>query len=385
MFEGHITAGIPVSLTGQFSAQGKQALRGLEAWSNWINRKGGIWVAERGRKLLVRVCHYDDRSLSASTRDITRHLLLEDEVDLLFGPYASSLALASAEVVSSQGGLLWNQGGAIDTIHQRGYRWIVSILSSASTYLQGLPHLVKESDRSASRLALVYASAGGFSRTVAEGMEREAIDLGFDTVLKREFPVTTSDFSQIIDSVDKICPDLFLGVGRIYNDLLLARQMSQRNLNIGAVAFVGTPIREFRYTLGQNREGILGPSQWEFLDSSVLPEYGPTPREVVNILGSQADQLDYPEVQSFAAGLIAQRSIEESGSLSSQSLWEAAVGLDYSTFYGRFKIDPKTGQQIGHRSVIVQWQRGEKTVVWPVEIRQSRLLFPWSDYRLNVG
>ena len=384
MFEGHITAGLPVSLTGQFSVQSKQALRGLEAWSNWVNRQGGIWVADRGRKIPVRVCHYDDRSIPASTRDITRQLLLEDKVELLFGPYASSLALASAEVVSSAGRLLWNQGGAVDTIHQRGYRWIISILSSASTYLQGLPHLVKESDRSASRLALVYASSGGFSRTVAEGMEREAIDLGFETVLKQEFPVTMSNFSMLIDSVDKIRPDLFLGVGRIYNDLILARQMSQRNLNIGALAFVGTPIREFRSTLGQNREGILGPSQWEFLDSSVLPEYGPTPREVVNLLGSEADQLDYPEVQSFAAGLIAQRCIEESGGLSPESLWEAAVGLDFRTFYGRFKINSKTGQQIGHKPVIVQWQRGEKTVVWPVEIRQSRLLFPWSDYRINA-
>ena len=227
MFEGHITAGLPVSLTGQFSVQSKQALRGLEAWSNWVNLQGGIWVADRGRKIPVRVCHYDDRSIPASTRDITRQLLLEDKVDLLFGPYASSLALASAEVVSSAGRLLWNQGGAVDTIHQRGYRWIISILSSASTYLQGLPHLVKESDRSASRLALVYASSGGFSRTVAEGMEREAIDLGFETVLKQEFPVTMSNFSMLIDSVDKIRPDLFLGVGRIHNDLILARQMSQ--------------------------------------------------------------------------------------------------------------------------------------------------------------
>ena len=384
MFEGHITAGLPVSLTGQFSVQSKQALRGLEAWSNWVNRQGGIWVADRGRKIPVRVCHYDDRSIPALTRDITRQLLLEDKVDLLFGPYASSMALASAEVVSSQGRLFWNQGGAVDTIHQRGYRWIISILSSASTYLQGLPHLVKESDRSASRLALVYASSGGFSRTVAEGMEREAIDLGFETVLKQEFPVTMSNFSMLIDSVDKIRPDLFLGVGRIHNDLILARQMSQRNLNIGALAFVGTPIREFRSTLGQNREGILGPSQWEFLDTSVLPEYGPTPREVVNLLGSEADQLDYPEVQSFAAGLIAQRCIEESGGLSPESLWEAAVGLDFRTFYGRFKINPNTGRQIGHRSVIVQWQNGEKTVVWPVEVRQSHLLFPWSDYRLNL-
>ena len=384
MLKGHIIAGIPVSLTGQFRVQGRQVLQGLEAWSNWVNQKGGIWIAELGLKIPVAIRYYDDCSLPSQTRDITRQLLLEDRVDLLFGPYASSLALASAEVVASHGGLMWNQGGATDEIHEKRYSRVVSILSPASTYLLGLPHLVKELRPDASRLALAHASSGEFSKIVSDGMEREAFRLGFETVMKLEFPIETRDFTAVIDEVDRTRPDLLLGVGRIYHDLLFAKQISQRNLDIGAIAFVATPIQQFRNALGPNREGMLGPSQWEFLDSDLWSGYGPTNREVITLLGCVGNEVDYPTVQSFAAGLIAQRSVEDAGNLTPERLWHAAVRLDFSTFYGRFKIDPITGRQIGHKPVIVQWQKCEKIVVWADDVKQNSFLFPWSSYRINL-
>ena len=39
--------------------------------------------------------------------------------------------------------------------------------------------------------------------------------------------------------------------------------------------------------------------------------------------------------------------------------------LDFTTFYGRFKLDPASGRQIGHAMVVVQWEGDEKLVVWP--------------------
>ena len=63
--------------------------------------------------------------------------------------------------------------------------------------------------------------------------------------------------------------------------------------------------------------------------------------------------------------------------LESAALRETAGDLDFSTFYGRFKIDPVTGRQIGRSVVIVQWQGGRKVVVWPPERSQSQLQYPW--------
>ena len=43
----------------------------------------------------------------------------------------------------------------------------------------------------------------------------------------------------------------------------------------------------------------------------------------------------------------------------------AARALDCTTLFGRFRLDPLTGAQIGHEVVTVQWQGGRRRVVWP--------------------
>ena len=371
-----LKVGIPVSLSGQFQVQGRQALAGLQAWARDVNGHGGVWVREMGSQLLVTVLHYDDGGRNDLARQTTQRLISEDGVDLLFGPYSSALTMAAAEVADEHRCLLWNQGGASDGIHQKGYHWVVSILSPASEYLAGLPHLVRQSDPQASRLAIIRAAPGAFPRAVSSGMERQALNLGFELVLQQEFHPSMTDFSDILATAEQARPDLLLGVGRIQNDLLLARQIVERRCSFGAVAVVAAPIHQFQTQLGDATEGFLGPSQWE-PSANHRAEFGPTGQQVLESLGGTGAEVDYPMVQAYAAGLVAQRCIEEAGSLDSEALREAAARLDFSTFYGRFRIDPTTGLQMGRSPIIVQWQQGRKVVVWPRSQSQGPLLYPW--------
>tara|TARA_Y100000780_G_scaffold229821_1_gene250451 strand:+ start:9152 stop:9415 length:264 start_codon:yes stop_codon:yes gene_type:complete len=84
-------------------------------------------------------------------------------------------------------------------------------------------------------------------------------------------------------------------------------------------------------------------------------------------------------VQAYAAGLVAQRCIEEAGTLEDSALREVAERLDFSTFYGRFKIDPVTGAQLGRSTVLVQWQQGRKVIVGPSDQRQAPMVYPWRN------
>ncbi len=385
-----LKAGIPVSLSGQFQVQGRQALAGLQAWARDVNGTGGVWVRELGERLMLAVRHYDDGSRSDLVRRATQRLISEDRVDLLFGPYSSVLTRTAAQVAKGNDRLLWNQGGASDAIHQEGNRWVVGILSPASEYLVGLPPLVRQSDSRASRLAIIRAATGAFPQAVSEGMVQQALGMGFELVMKREFDPAITDFTNILDAVDQARPDLLLGVGRIQNDLLLARQIAQRGCRVGAVAVVAAPIQQFKTHLGAAAEGFLGPSQWEFTAQQPAPvengppEYGPAAAQVLESVGASGAasgvEVDYPLVQAYAAGLVAQRCVEESGSLEPRALREAAVSLNFSTFYGRFRIDPSTGRQIGRSPLIVQWQWGRKVVVWPRSRSQGSLIYPWPGW-----
>ena len=381
-----LKAGIPVSLSGQFQVQGRQALAGLQAWARDVNASGGVWVRGLGERLTVTVRHYDDGSRSDLARRATQRLISEDKVDLLFGPYSSVLTRAAAEVASGNDCLLWNQGGASDAIHRKGNRWVVGILSPASEYLAGLPPLVRQSDPTACRQAIIRAATGAFPQAVSDGMEKQALAMDFELVIKREFDPAITDFAHILDAVEQARPDLLLGVGRIQNDLLLAKQIAQRGCSFGAVAVVAAPIQQFKTHLSAATEGFLGPSQWEFTARQPVPvpvedgspDYGPTSEQVLASLGASGAEVDYPLVQAYAAGLVAQRCVEEAGGLEQRALREAAVSLDFSTFYGRFRIDPSTGRQIGRSPLIVQWQQGRKVVVWPPGQSQASLIYPWA-------
>lgn len=377
-----VKVGIPVSLTGQFRTQGRQALVGLQAWADGVNRAGGLEIGTRRHE--IEVVHYDDSSLADGAATAANRLIHEDQIDLLFGPYSSGLAGVVAEVAAGAGMVLWNQGGAADFICQPG-RWVVGTLTGAREYLAGLPELVKVAHPSAASLCVLRCADGAFPRLVSEGLERSALDRGFRRVRYLEFPSAQTDFSELISEALAARPDLLLAVGRIRHDIAIAQILaSQPNAahRPSVTAVVATPIDRFRSEMGENVGGFVGPSQWEPPgdDAVFLPPedyYGPTPTQVLAELKLAGDTagvpVDYPMAQSFAAGLVAQRCLEEAGTLEQGLLWRAAGNLDFHTFFGRFKINPESGMQIGRSVNLVQWQRGKKVVIWPPEQAQGKL------------
>ncbi|PKB65903.1 MAG: hypothetical protein BZY81_08795 [SAR202 cluster bacterium Io17-Chloro-G4] len=372
-----IKAGIPASLTGQFSVQGKQALVGLQAWAEDANRSGGLIVDGPGKRWPVAVIHYDDQSKPDCTRQATSRLIEQDCVDLLFGPYSSVLSLAAAGVAEEYQRVFWNQGGAADNIYQQGFRWIVGVLTPASGYLAGLLPLVRQADSSASKIGIIRAFPGGFPKSVSETVSEQAKGLGFRVQYLREFPAELKDFNEILEEVRDERLDVLVAVGRIANDIQLAKQLVSHPIEIKAVAVVAAPIQQFRDALGEHVQGFTGPSQWE-PEANYPNDYGQTADSVMASLRRQSTGIvDYPMVQAYAAGLVAQACLEQAGSLEDAELRKAASDLDISTFYGRFKIDPDTGKQVGRSTLLVQWQDGKKVALWPPEQAQGNLVYPW--------
>ena len=105
--------------------------------------------------------------------------------------------------------------------------------------------------------------------------------------------------------------------------------------------------------------------------SGAPPDLGPTSASSAtpSARGS-ASEPDYPAAQAYAAGLVAARCAEIAGSLDDAALRRAAARLDLTTFYGRFRLDPQAGQQVGHAMVVAQWQAGRKQIVWPASPRR---------------
>ena len=370
-----IKAGIPVSLSGQFAVQGGQALAGLQAWAEDANQAGGISLGT-GLKRPVNILHYDDASDTREVRRAVERLITVDRVDLVFGPYSSVLAQSASQVTQRHGKVLWNQGGAADGVYQTGNPWVVGVLTSASQYLEGLLPLVRQKNAAARKVAILRASSGRFPKEVSAGVERVARNLEFEVSI-REFEAAFSDFTSEIDWLHRVQPDVVLAVGRVPNDIQLARQLSVRPAKFGVVAVVAAGIQQFGDDLAGLVDGFLGPSQWEET-APYAHDYGPSAEQVMASLSRRSHHtVDYPMAQAYAGGLAAQKCIEIAGTMDDRSLRGAAGSAEFTTFFGRFKIDPETGRQIGRQVVIVQWQQGRKVVVWPPAQAQADLVYPW--------
>lgn len=375
-----ITAGVPISLTGQFATQGRQALAGLTAWVEYANAAGGLTLC--GQSHPVTLVHYDDGSLAEGAQQATERLIKADQVDLLFGPYSAGLTTAAAEVAESRGKLLWNHGGAGDALYARGYRSVIGILAPADRYLVGAPALARQANPDASKLVILRIDTGAFARIVARGVESTAHGMGFTTALDLRYRPSQTRFAEIARAIAELEPDLVVCVGRIRHDIASARALASlpNRSSIGLAVVVAAPIAEFANELGPQADGFIGPSQWEPAVSVAQPDAGPDAGEALRILAmtgvTSGLAVDYPMAQAFAAGLIAQRCAREAGSVAGEALRKAATTLDFTTFYGRFRIDD-TGRQVGRSVALVQRQDSRKVVVWPAEQAEAPVRWPF--------
>jgi branched-chain amino acid transport system substrate-binding protein len=375
-----IKAGLSASLTGQFETQGTQALAGLTAWMDYVNGNGGLRVGGGNRP--VTLVHYDDGSMADNARGNTERLIRQDQVDLLFGPYSAGLTTAAAEVADSNSKLLWNHGGAGDALYARGYRNVIGILTPADQYLVGAPLLARQANPDASKLAILRIDTGAFARVAVRGVEAVAHELGFTTILDLRYRPSQFQFTEIARHVAGLEPDLVVAVGRIRHDIAAARALARvrDRGSIGLAVVVATPIVEFATALGSTADGFVGPTQWEPQASVAAPEFGPSPETVIQLLAgagqARSVPVDYPMAQAFAAGLVVERCVQEADTIDDQALRDTAGALDFTTFYGRFRIDCD-GRQVGRSVTLVQRQDDQKVVVWPPEIAEGQLRYPF--------
>ena len=370
-----IKVGIPVSLTGQFSLQGAQSLAGIQAWADDVNRSGGMIVG--GSRFPVEVVWHDDKSRRDKVRVITERLIVEDEVDLLAGPYSAVLTNAAAKVAHLHAKLLWNQGGASPLVYQRGNPWVVGVLTPADEYLAGLLPAVREVCPEAATVGIVRAATGAFPKDVTTGVEGTSSRMGFRVLLLSEFDAETGNFSEVVESICRATPDVLVVVGRFKNDLDLAELVAEAAPDLGAVAVVAAGVDAFRERLGELAECFIGPSQWE-PDVGYVVDYGPSVAQVQDSLRRSGHPvIDYPMAQAYAVGVVMKRCVEERGGLGDVELRRVAASLDFTTFYGRFHIDADSGRPTGKSSLLVQWRNGKKKIVWPPEHRNERLAYPW--------
>jgi branched-chain amino acid transport system substrate-binding protein len=373
-----ITVGFTVSKTGALNVDSLEQYNGFELWRDQVNAAGGIKAG--GKSYQVKFVSYDDESQAKRVQQLYSRLILEDKADFLFSPYSSGLT-TSASIVSEQyGKVMLTTGAADEKTYKQGNKNLFQMFAPATQYLNTAIDALKAKDPKAT-IAFVYEDAA-FSVAVVNPAKEYAQKQGFKVAFSEAYAPGTTDFSAILDKVTSSNANVLMGGGHYADGSTLARQLSARKAKINMVTLLVAPDSPKWSELGDAAIGISVPSQWE-PQLSVKPQFGPTVAEFNKAYTAKYGEPSYESAGGYAAGLILQHAIEQSGSLDSAKVAGALNGLDATTFYGRTKFATEANQhglQVGHTMVIAQWQKKggklSKEVIWPLANKSANIIYP---------
>lgn len=377
-----IVIGCSIGLTGRYAETGRFCLNGIMLWSEWINAQGGIYVKEYGRKLPVRIIYYDDKSEKETAVKLYEKLCTEDKVDFTLGPYASDMVFAASPISDKYKRICISYMGASESIFERGLKYVIGVLTPASLYFDTTLRMAATLDPKPRTVAILHTTEL-FSITAAKGAEKIAKELGFEVVYMEGYEKDAKDLTPLLSKAKALKAEILLGATYFPDSVLMVRQCKEIDYNPKIYSLlIGPLLKDFYDVLGKDAEYVFGSSEWE-VGAGYKPDFGPTPKEFAEMHVKRYGYIpSYHAAAAFAGCLILQKGIEEAGSLDNDKVRETLGKLKFTTLFGPWQIDPKTGLQIAHRNVLTQWQKGKLVVVYPYEIAEAKLLYPtptWAE------
>jgi hypothetical protein len=128
-----------------------------------------------------------------------------------------------------------------------------------------------------------------------------------------------------------------------------------------SVCSVSAGVHEFARAV-PDPDGVFGIAQW--VPGAVTgAQLGPTAEQFQIAYARLTGTVpDYPAVQAAAAAVVASHCAAVAGDLAPEALWPVAAALKTSTLFGPFGIDPETGAQLRHETLLVRWTGGRLTL-----------------------
>jgi len=388
--ENKAVIGHPACLSGQYAKAGEQAVGGIKACVEWVNKTyGGVKLG--GKKIPLEYKYYDCESTKESVTSLIGRLITVDKVNVVFSPYSSGLTLRGAPITESHRMLYMDHGGASNEIFQQGFRYIVQTIGPATSYHRGTLDMIKKVDPKAKRVALAYEE-DEFAKMVMKGAEDYAKKLGFQIVFKRTYPKGVTDLTPLLSALKASKPDFILGGGHFEDGQLFNRQLADLDIDANALSLIAAAtLPAFYEALTSMAEGVMGPSHWEYgvkyssaeAKKAGMPWIGPSQDEFVKLFKKALGKDVIPDYHAAEAGaqvLAYVMAVEKTNSLDSKKVRAALGDLKFMSFYGGWDID-KTGLQIGHTMVDVQWQNGKRIIVWPEEAQTGKLAYPMPTFK----
>jgi len=338
-----LSIGLTRSNTGSFVFSSTKGYRGLKLWQRNVNENGGIEID--GEQQEVELVTYDDRSSKQRTTRLYETLSNEDNVDILFAPFSSTLTSAAAAVADTNDKFLVAWAAADPSIYDQGYDNLISSEVPSNRLLDGQFPVMSEAG--VETIGVLHRDAG-FTTTLADTIDTRAPENGIEVIHRESYAADTNDYTSSLQDIASKNPDVFFVGGYVGGCIDIMRQMKENDIWFDWVHTWYSQSTEFY-------ESLEGDANYAYGAHNIHPnlerdvDIGLSAGDFINqyreLFGG--DQPQFASTNAYCAGLAIEEALKSAGSTRDiEALKEATAGINGETMtYGPWNIDPDRGHQ----------------------------------------
>ena len=379
--------GVVVELSGDNATGGNVAKRGYDLWAMAVNATGGIQIGKK--RYPVKLYYGDAQSNPSQGAAAAERLITQEHVDLMFGPYASSVANAVGPVVEKYKIPMINGSAESPKVWEPKFKFVFGSIPpvnfTGAAAIDTLAHLTP-----AIKTAVVFGSNDTFSSSTATAFNAALIKAGIK-VLKFNIVPEGQDLTPLLSAMKGMRPDLICFGGHDEELINLVKDLHQIDYTPKALLMhYGVTEPAFAEALKGDANQVFGGAVWtETTKTSSKILWKDAQTYAAASLSAFKVAADYTQGGCSAAGIafqVALQKINAAPPLSEAKrveLVKALEAVDVETFYGRIKFATDGDYfhaNAGISSLTVQIQNGVTVAVGPAKVAQAQAQYPMTPW-----
>ncbi|MEM2103731.1 MAG: ABC transporter substrate-binding protein [Candidatus Bathyarchaeia archaeon] len=386
-----IVVGIVQSLSGPNFAG--CALHHL--YYDWIiedyNAKGGLYVPEYGKRLPIEKKVYDDESNLDKMLTYTEKLILEDKVDLIFGPWSTAFCFAAFSLYEKYHypvvALTFGSDIAAEKMRTGAFKYAFSVLGlpgETGVEVAGLLDYVNKNKTPINKVGIIYHS-DQHGVEYSSAIFYHLVDKGFQVPVHQSYPPDIADFTPLINTLKGAGVDVAILCGYA-EGAGFVHQCKALNFNPKLI-FIGPTMEVPALVFGpfgftpEDVKGVCYYDGWPAAayKTGALKDWAEAHRQRAEpVFGPKA--YPFPASATFYAGIECLFKAVEKYGLNREKIRDALATETFDTIVGKTKLRQGYSMQCELAGTISQWQGGEMMeVVWPLSAKSAEVIIkpPW--------
>ncbi len=376
-----ILIGAHLPLSGPLSMIGSEQKWAYDKAVEDINKAGGIYVKEYGKKLPVRLVVIDDETNPKKATEVVEHLITKTKVDLLLSGHTGAHGVLPGMVIAEKyhkyyhGTVIW-----VPDFLEYNFEWCTMYFFDM---IQGgaIPFKIWNTlpvSQRPQKIALFLEDTFD-GKQIGEIWVRLAQNYGYKVILWQKMKSEIKDYTPRILKAKSMGIDAILLMANTEDTIRLVQQMKDSNFSVKFFyGMKGTWATEFYEALGKDAEYIFCDGFWSM-------DYPfPGAKELGKSYYEKHKKHSVSVGMYYALCQVLWQAIEKAGTLDSVKVRQTVLYNDFDTVMGKVDYDER-GIALFPLTEF-QWWRGKQRIVYPFEYSKFKIKVtpPWNKRRVKL-